>query len=52
MDERIIQVAKSWLGDGYDEETKAEVRRLLEGLCHLLFISENKGLPIQFTLTN
>ena len=31
MDERIIQVAKSWLGDGYDEETKAEVRRLLEG---------------------
>ncbi|MBQ6310456.1 MAG: phospho-sugar mutase [Bacteroidales bacterium] len=31
MDERIIQVAKSWLGDGYDEETKAEVKRLLEG---------------------
>ena len=31
MDERIIQVAKSWLGDGYDEDTKAEVRRLLEG---------------------
>ena len=31
MDERIIQVAKSWLGDGYDEETKSEVRRLLEG---------------------
>ena len=31
MDERIIQVAKSWLEEGYDEETKAEVRRLLEG---------------------
>ena len=30
MDERIIQVANSWLGDGYDEETKAEVKRLLE----------------------
>ena len=31
MDERIIQVAKSWLGEGYDQETKAEVQRLLDG---------------------
>lgn len=31
MDERIIQVAKSWLSDGYDEETRKEVQRLLDG---------------------
>ena len=36
MDERIIQVAKSWLGEGYDEETKAEVRDLLNGDPKLL----------------
>ena len=28
--EQVTAKAQSWLGDGYDEETKAEVRRMLE----------------------
>ncbi len=28
--EQVVAKAKTWLGDGYDEETKAEVRRMLE----------------------
>ncbi|MBE6244351.1 MAG: phospho-sugar mutase [Bacteroidales bacterium] len=36
MDERIIQAAQKWLGDGYDEQTKAEVRNLLDGDPKLL----------------
>ncbi len=28
--EQVTVKAQSWLGDGYDEETKAEVRRMLE----------------------
>lgn len=31
MDQKILDAAKLWLGDGYDEETKAEVRRMMEG---------------------
>ncbi|MBP5229888.1 MAG: phospho-sugar mutase [Bacteroidales bacterium] len=31
MDSRIIDSAKRWLGDGYDEQTKNEVRALLNG---------------------
>lgn len=30
MDQKILDAAKLWLGDGYDEETKAEVRRMIE----------------------
>ncbi|MBP5692168.1 MAG: phospho-sugar mutase [Bacteroidales bacterium] len=31
MDQKILDAAKLWLGDGYDEETKAEVRRMMDG---------------------
>lgn len=30
MDQKILDAAKLWLGEGYDEETKAEVRRMME----------------------
>ena len=31
MDQKILEAAKLWLGDGYDEQTKAEVRNLIDG---------------------
>lgn len=31
MDAEIMSRAQSWLGDGYDEETRAEVRRMMDG---------------------
>lgn len=31
MDERILKEAQKWLGDGYDQQTKDEVRRLIDG---------------------
>ena len=31
-----MQAAQKWLGDGYDEQTKAEVRNLLDGDPKLL----------------
>lgn len=31
MDAEIMKRAQSWLGEGYDEETKAEVRKLIAG---------------------
>ena len=30
MEQKILDAANLWLGDGYDEQTKAEVRRMIE----------------------
>lgn len=28
--QQVVAKAKSWLGDGYDDDTKAEVKRMLD----------------------
>ena len=30
--QQVVAKAKSWLGDGYDDDTKAEVKRMLDNL--------------------
>ena len=43
----VTAKAQTWLGEGYDEETKAEVKKMLEnedkdGMCEMMKISTQR----------